>query len=56
MDLVFTDRSDVLEALITEFGDSPEALLLALEDALETGQLTLSEVACYLADCSAASR
>lgn len=56
MDFTLIGESDVLAALCRELSDSPEELMLALEEHLERGTLTVDEVAQYLKDMSASSR
>jgi hypothetical protein len=36
--------NEVLEVLMEEYAQSPEELLTALEDALETGEITESQL------------
>ena len=50
MQLTFVASIELLVELSEERADSPEALLLRLEEALETGELTLEEVAQFLHD------
>lgn len=50
MQLTFTAHIEVLIEMSEERHDSPEAFLIQLEDALETGELTLSEVQQFLLD------
>lgn len=50
MHLTFTAHIEVLIEMSEERHDSPEEFLIWLEEALETGELTLSEVQQMLAD------
>lgn len=50
MELVLIGEHDVLAFLSNELAQSPEDFLSYLEEALETGELTLSEVQQLLAD------
>ncbi|HEY8343506.1 MAG TPA: hypothetical protein VIK75_11035 [Calditerricola sp.] len=50
MHLTFTAHIEVLIEMSEERHDSPEEFLIWLEEALETGELTLSEVQQLLAD------
>jgi len=45
MELIFIEEHDVLEFLIDEHTQSPEEFLIYLEEALESGELTIDEVA-----------
>lgn len=44
MDLVLTDTNDLLDFLSNELTQSPEDFLIYLEEALESGELTIDEV------------
>lgn len=44
MDLILIGEHDVLASLSNELTQSPEDFLIYLEDALESGELTLDEV------------
>jgi len=50
MHLTFTAHIEVLIEMSEERHDSPEEFLMQLEEALEMGELTLSEVQQLLAD------
>lgn len=50
MDLVLIGEHDVLAVLSTELTQSPEDFLIYLEDALESGELTIDEVAQLIHD------
>lgn len=48
MDLILTDDYSIFEALLSE--QSPEDFLICLEDALESSDLTIDEVAQLIHD------
>lgn len=50
MDLILIGEHDVLASLSNEFTQSPEDFLIYLEDALESGELTLDEVIILIHD------
>jgi hypothetical protein len=50
MDYVFISEHDVLTALSNERAQSPEDFLIYLEEGLESGDLTIDEVAQLLHD------
>lgn len=52
MELVLISEHNVLTALSGELSESPEDFLARLEDALESGELTIDEVAQLLHDYS----
>lgn len=50
MDLILIGEHDVLASLSNELTKSPEHFLIYLEDALESGELTLDEVIILIHD------
>lgn len=50
MDLILIGEHDVLASLSNELTQSPEDFLIYLEDALESGELTLDEVIVLIHD------
>lgn len=50
MDLVLTDTNDLLDFLSNEGTQSLEDFICYLEDALESGELTIDEVAQLIHD------
>ena len=50
MELVLIDEHDVLDFLSNERVQSPEEFLSCLEEALESGELTIDEVAQLIHD------
>lgn len=50
MELVLIEEHDVLNFLINEHEQSPEDFLSCLEDALESGELDIDEVAQLIHD------
>lgn len=50
MDLILIGEHDVLASLSNELTQSPEDFLIYLEDALESGELTLDEVIILIND------
>lgn len=50
MDLILIGEHDVLASLSNELTQSPEDFLIYLEDALESGELTLDEVILLIHD------
>ena len=50
MDLIFIGNHDVLVSLSNEHTQSPEQFLIYIEDALESGELTIDEVAQLIHD------
>lgn len=50
MDLILIGEHDVLASLSNELTQSPEDFLIYLEDALESGELTLDEVTILIHD------
>lgn len=50
MDLIFIGDDDLLADLCTDLTQSPEDFLIFLENALESGELTLGEVAILISD------
>lgn len=50
MELVLTGEYDLLDFLSNEHTQSPEDFLIYLEDALESGELTIDEVAQIIHD------
>lgn len=50
MDLILIGEHDVLTSLSNELTQSPEDFLIYLEDALESGELTLDEVIILIHD------
>lgn len=50
MDLILIGEHDVLDSLSNELTQSPEDFLIYLEDALESGELTLDEVVILIHD------
>lgn len=50
MDIVFIGEHDVLSALSDQLSESPEDFIIRLEDALESGELTIDEVAQLIHD------
>lgn len=50
MELILTDTNDLLDFLSNELTQSPEDFLIYLEDALESGELTLDEVIILIHD------
>lgn len=50
MDLILIGEHDVLASLSNELTQSPEDFLIYLEDALESGELTLNEVIILIHD------
>lgn len=50
MDPILIGEHDVLASLSDELTQSPEDFLIYLEDALESGELTLDEVAQLIHD------
>lgn len=50
MNLVLIDDENVLSFLSSEHHQSPEDFLIGLEEALETGELTIDEVSQLIED------
>lgn len=50
MELVLIGENDMLESLNNELTQSPEDFLIYLEEALESGELTIDEVAQIIHD------
>lgn len=50
MEFVLIDKHDVLDFLSDERAQSPEEFLIYLEEALESGELTIDEVAQLIHD------
>lgn len=50
MNLILIGEHDVLASLSNELTQSPEDFLIYLEDALESGELTLDEVIILIHD------
>ena len=50
MELVLIGEHDVLASLSNEHTQSPEDFIIYLEDALESGELTIDEVAQLIYD------
>lgn len=50
MDLILIGEHDVLASLSNELTQSPEDFFIYLEDALESGELTLDEVIILIHD------
>ena len=50
MDLILIGEHDVLASLSNELTQSPEDFLIYLEEALESGELTIDEVAQIIYD------
>ena len=50
MDLILIGEHDVLASLSNELTQSPEDFLIYLEEALESGELTLDEVIILIHD------